>query len=151
MEPERPNCPSERAWRLFLAAAKGAPRSGSTLSRTAFEPLYRKSGVRGILVLRSRAKALGERNSAVVTRLRLAFEGITARRRVSLADQAAKARDAAQPLPVSRGSVRMRPSLPGAIALAALISFPYRQACSPRIDFLTKTLQCQVSPTCAGE
>jgi len=43
MEPERPNCPSERAWRLFLAAAKGAPRSGSTLSRTAFEPLYRKA------------------------------------------------------------------------------------------------------------
>jgi hypothetical protein len=47
-------------------------------------------------------------------RLNLRITGTTyrrARHRVSLADLAAKARDAAQPLAVSRGSVRMRPSL----------------------------------------
>lgn len=80
-------------------------------------------------------------------RLHLRITGTTyhrARRRVSLADLAAKARDAAQPLAVSRGSVRMRPSLPGAIALAALSHARGEGACNVSSGFLTKTLQCRV-------
>src|SRR5262249_18131871 len=71
-----------------------------------------------------------------------------ARRLVSLADLAAKAWDAAQPLAVSRGSVRMSPLSPRGNRLGRSISCPWgrRVQCLKRFSYKDLAMPGQVRP-----